>query len=89
MSVENEEEDPEIPNELMFIHQGQEEIKEIAFHPVYYEMLISSAIDGINIFKPSFEMPPPEENEDFKEDLKKPPVKEEDLDRYLSRMSLD
>lgn len=23
MSVENEEEDPEIPNELMFIHQGQ------------------------------------------------------------------
>ena len=58
MSVENEEEDPDIPNELMFIHQGQEEIKEIAFHPVYYEMLISSAIDGINIFKPSFEMPP-------------------------------
>ena len=51
-------------------------------------MLISSASDGINIFKPSFEMPP-EEHEDFKEDLKRPPVKEEDLDRYLSRMSLD
>jgi ribosome assembly protein RRB1 len=27
MSVENEEEDPEVPNELMFLHQGQEEIK--------------------------------------------------------------
>lgn len=27
MSVENEEEDPEVPNELMFLHQGQEEVK--------------------------------------------------------------
>jgi ribosome assembly protein RRB1 len=36
MSVENEEEDPEIPNELMFLHQGQDEIKEIKFHPIYF-----------------------------------------------------
>ena len=27
MAMENEQEDPEFPNELMFIHQGQEEIK--------------------------------------------------------------
>lgn len=36
MSVENEEEETEIPNELMFIHQGQEEIKEVRFHPMFF-----------------------------------------------------
>ena len=36
MSVENEEEEPDVPNELMFLHQGQEEIKEIAYHPIYF-----------------------------------------------------
>ncbi len=57
MSVENEEEDPEIPNELMFLHQGQSEIKEIKFHPVYFEMTVSSSIDSINLFKPNYEPP--------------------------------
>ena len=45
-------------------------------------MIVSSANDGINIFKPSFEMPPVE-SDDFKDDLKKEPIKEEDLDLYL------
>lgn len=36
MAVENEEEDPEIPNELMFLHQGQTEIKELVYHPSYF-----------------------------------------------------
>ena len=67
----------------MFIHQGQEEIKEICYHPVYYEMLASSASDGINIFKPCFEMP--EEEHDCKEDLKRPAIREEDLDAFLGR----
>lgn len=66
-----------MPNELMFLHQGQEEIKEIRFHPIYYEMVISSSIDSINVFKPSFEMPEEEEDCDKydKEDLKRPPIK--------------
>lgn len=38
----------------MFIHQGQEEIKEIRYHPIYYEMVVSTASNGINAFKPSF-----------------------------------
>ena len=45
-------------------------------------MMISSALDGINIFKPSLEMPP-EEGENFKDDLKKPPIRESDLNKYL------
>jgi ribosome assembly protein RRB1 len=54
MAVENEEEEPDIPNELMFLHQGQQEIKEVCYHPVYFELLISTSLDSINIFKPAF-----------------------------------
>lgn len=90
MSVENEEEDPEIPNELMFLHQGQSEIKEIKFHPVYFEMTVSSSIESINLFKPNYE-PPEEDNaeEHDKEDLKREPIKEEDLPKLLGRMKLE
>jgi ribosome assembly protein RRB1 len=38
----------------MFVHQGQEEIKEIRYHPIFYEMLVSTAANGLNAFKPSF-----------------------------------
>lgn len=51
-------------------------------------MIVSSANDGINIFKPSYELPPVETDE-YQEDLKKPPIKEEDLDLYLEKMSLN
>jgi Cdc6-like AAA superfamily ATPase len=52
-------------------------------------MLISTALDAINIFKPALEIP--EYNDDEKvdqEDLKREPIKEEELDRYIERMSL-
>lgn len=62
MAVENEEEEPDIPNELMFLHQGQQEIKELCYHPVYFDLLISTSLDAINIFKPAFEMPDPTED---------------------------
>ena len=83
MAMENEQEDPEFPNELMFVHQGQEEIKEIRYHPVYYEMMVSSASDGINIFKPCFDLP--EQEFDCNEDLKRRPIREQDLDKFLGR----
>lgn len=56
----------------MFLHQGQEEIKEIKFHPVYFEMIASSSLDSINLFKPNYE-PPEEENAEAhdKEDLQR------------------
>ena len=52
-------------------------------------MLVSTSLDAVNIFKPAFEMPEYDVNEYAdKEDLKRPPIHEEDLDKYLERMSL-
>jgi ribosome assembly protein RRB1 len=45
----------------MFLHQGQTNIKELRFHPVYREMLLTTAEDSYNIFRPNLE---PEEEED-------------------------
>lgn len=53
-------------------------------------MLASTSLDAINIFKPALEMPDICEDEKADlEDLKRPPIKEEDLDKYLERMSLE
>ena len=58
--MQDEEED--IPPQLMFLHQGQENIKELRFHPYYREMLITTAEDSYNVFRPNLE--PDEEEED-------------------------
>jgi len=44
----------EIPQQLVFLHQGQENLKEIRFHPVYKNFIGSTAENGMNIFKPGF-----------------------------------
>jgi hypothetical protein len=54
-------EDQDIPPQLMFLHQGQNNIKELRFHPYYREMLITTAEDSYNIFRPNLE---PDEDED-------------------------
>lgn len=87
LAVENEKDDKDVPNELMFVHQGQEEIKELRYHPVYYEMIVSTAANGLNAFKPSFTGPEDDEDGD-EEDLKKPPIREEELEEFLGRLSL-
>ena len=81
----------EIPDQLMFLHQGQEDVKEICFHPIYWEMLISTSNTGFNLFKPNLnEENEGEENEENEEDEKKiPKIREEDLDKYLEKMSLN
>jgi ribosome assembly protein RRB1 len=56
-------EDIEIPPQLMFLHQGQNEMKELRFHPQYRTLLFTTAADSFNIFRPNLE---PEEEEESK-----------------------
>jgi ribosome assembly protein RRB1 len=45
----------EIPQQLVFLHQGQNYVKDLKFHPVYKNMITTTAENGINIFRPAFD----------------------------------
>lgn len=45
----------EIPQQLIFLHQGQENIKDLKFHPLYKNFIVSTAENGVNVFKPAFD----------------------------------
>ena len=53
----------EIPQQLVFLHQGQINLKDVKFHPVFKNMLISSAENGLNLFRPNFTDEASDENE--------------------------
>ncbi len=61
--------DKDIPQQLMFLHQGQDDIKELRFHPYYECMIASTASDGVNLFRPNF-APAPDESSESDEDVK-------------------
>jgi ribosome assembly protein RRB1 len=59
LSVERDEEQEQLerghglPPQLLFVHLGQEQVKEVHWHPQINNMLMTTALTGFNVFKPS------------------------------------
>lgn len=49
----------DIPPQLMFLHQGQKNMKELRFHPQFGTLIVTTAEDSFNLFRPNLE---PEED---------------------------
>jgi len=66
-SVEPEEkkkDQDDLPDQMIFLHQGQEDIKELRHHPYMSDIIISTAASGFNIFKPNYDEGEEEDSDD-------------------------
>ena len=50
-----QDQDMDVPPQLMFVHQGQKLMKEIRFHPQFRSLLVSTASDSFNVLRPNFD----------------------------------
>lgn len=39
----------------MFLHQGQNNMKELRFHPIYRTLILTTAEDSFNVFRPNLD----------------------------------
>lgn len=60
-SVEKDDEESDdpnlkhVPDNMLFLHQGQEDLKDVKWHPVYQNVMLTSAYDGYNVFQPAID----------------------------------
>jgi len=60
-SVEKDDEEADdpnlqhVPDNMLFLHQGQEDLKDVKWHPVYQNVMMTSAFDGYNVFQPGID----------------------------------
>ena len=67
---------------MMFLHQGQDELKKLRFHPIYDQLVITTASSGFNLFNPYLDHEDSEDSKnqnEFELDLIPDQVTEEEL----------